>query len=223
MHGWGITANLLPPEVLNARRLKVIRKMIIAALIAVVVLGGAGYAYAFFQQRSAQSQLSAEQANTSRLQAAQSKYASVVALTGTIAQIKGELATVMTGDVDATNLVNAVVSRQPAGGTITQLQLSLAAGSSQGSAASAGSGASALDNSGQAQIGSISLTGTARAMPDVAAFVNALGTVPGIVGVYPTSQQVNGSAVQYTIQLALTDKLLTHRYDNTATAPTGGK
>ena len=60
-------------------------------------------------------------------------------------------------------------------------------------------------------------------MPEIAAFVNSLGTVPGIVGVFPTSQQANGATLQYTIQLTLTDKLFTHRYDVAATAPTGGK
>ena len=232
MPGWGITANLLPPEVIAGRRLTVVRKAIVGALVAVVVLAGAGYAYALFQQRSAHSDLSAQQAKTASLLAEQHKYGEVVTLTGTITQIKNQLATLMTADVDTTKLIDALAARLPRGATITQLQLSLTAANQQTSTSTSGGsptgsqGGGALDTSGQTHIGSLTLTGSAGSMSDIAGFLNQLATLPGVVGVYPTSQGKNssGPGAQFTIQMTLTDELYTHRYDQTAaaTAP-GGK
>lgn len=220
MPGWGITSNLLPPELIAARRLRVVRKMIVAALVLVVALGAAGYGYGMYQQSGAQSALSAEQARTAQLLVQQQKYQEVVTISGSIAQIKGQLATLMTGDVDVAKLVGVVAARQPHGGSITQLQATVVSDPTQ---PSTDSGASVFDSSGQTHIGTMSITGTARNMPEVAAFVNQLGKAPGIVGVFPTSQTTSTHAVQYTIQLTLTDKLLTHRFDAVTTTPTGGK
>jgi Tfp pilus assembly protein PilN len=231
MPGWGITANLLPPEVIAGRRLAVIRKVIVFVLAAVVVLAAGGYVYAFFQQRSAHSDLSAEQAKTASLMADQQKYGQVVTLTGTITSIKGQLATLMADDVDTVRLIDAVTARLPHGAQVTQLQLNLDAadqqtatsGSSSGSTATQGGGA--LDTSGQPHIGSLTVTGTANSMSDIAAFLNQLATLNGVVGVYPTSQGKNasGPGTQFTIQMTLTDELLTHRYDQTAATVPGGK
>jgi hypothetical protein len=220
MPGWGITANLLPPELIAARRLKTVRKMIVAALVLVVVLGAAGYGYGMYQQGDAESALAAEQAQTAQLVAQQQKYQEVVTISGSIAQVKGQLATLMTGDVDVAKLVGIVTARQPHGGTITQLQATLVADPAQ---PSTDGGASVFDNSGHTHIGTMNITGTAPNMPAVAAYVNQLGSASGIVGVFPSSQTGANHSVQYTIQLTLTDALLTHRFDMVTTTPTGGK
>ena len=232
MPGWGITANLLPPEVIAGRRLTVVRKVIVGALAAVVVLAAGGYVYAYLQQRSANSDLSAAKAKTASLVAEQQRYSQVVTLTGTITDIKGQLATLMAADVDTTKLLNALVARLPHGAAVTQLQLSLDAAGEQtstttsSSSSSSTQGGGALDTSGQPHIGSLTVTGTAGSLSDIAAYLNQLATLPGVVGVYPTSQGKNssGPGAQFTIQMTLTDELLTHRYDQTvAAAAPGGK
>lgn len=225
MPGWGITANLLPPEIVAARRLRSVRKMIVLAMVLVVILGAAGYAYAVFQQRGAESALAAEQATTTELVAKQHKYAEVVQISGDILQIKSELATAMTGDVDTAKLISAVIKQLPRGGTVSQVELALQTSTAAQGAPAAETGGAALDTSGQLHIGTMSLTGTARSMPDVAAFVTRLGAVPGVVGVFPSSQGTATGAVQFTVLLTVTDRVLSHRYDAAAvaTAPTGGK
>jgi Tfp pilus assembly protein PilO len=230
MPGWGITANLLPPEVLAARRIAVIRKMIVAGLIAVVVLAGGGYAYAFLQQRDARSQLSAEQQKTTALQAAQQQYSQVVLLAGSITQVKTQLAQLMAADVDTTKLIDNVAAQLPPKSTITQLDLALPAastqsGTSSGSSSSTSQGGSALDASGQPHIGSLTITGSTGELSEVAGYVNALAKLPGVVSVYPSSEGTGSgtSGVQFTINLTLTDDLLTHRYDDTSAPAIGGK
>lgn len=225
MPGWGITANLLPPEVVARRRLATVRKMILAVLAVVVVVAGAGYGYARFEQHSAQAGLSAEQAKTAALDAQQRSYAQVVTLTGTISGIKAQLATLMTGDIDAAKLVDAIVARLPAGATITQLQATLAQDLGQSSTSSStDTGVGVLDTSGKTHVGSVSVTGTVKTMQDGSSFATQLATIPGVTEVYPTSQTTSSGSVQVTIQMVLTDALFTHRYDVAANgATTGGK
>lgn len=233
MPGWGINANLLPPDVIAARRIAAIRKIIILVLIAVVVLAGVGYGYAFMQQRQAQSQLSAEQTKTTTLEASQEQYSEVVTLAASITQVKTQLAGLMAGDVDAAKLIDNVIAQLPPKSTITQLQLSLdAAGQQGGSSSTSGSststGGSVLDASGRPHIGSLTMTGSTGSLSEVAGYVNALAKLPGVVSVYPTSAGAGtgtgtGNGVQFTIDLTLTDQLLTHRYDATTAPAPGGK
>lgn len=222
MPGWGVTANLLPPEIVTARRLRVLRKIMLAVIGAVLVLGAAGYGYAMMQKRSAESDLAAAENATTQLQGQQRKYAEVVQIGGTVSQIKTQLATLMTADVDFAKVIDAVLAQQPRGGAVTQLQLSLTAVGSTGTGAAPQSTASGvLDTSGRVHIGAISLTGTTGSMADVPLFVTRLSTVPGIVSVYPTSQQANDKTIEYTVQLTVTDQVLTHRYDVAGTAASG--
>jgi hypothetical protein len=94
----------------------------------------------------------------------------------------------------------------------------------QGAATAASAGVAALDTSGNQQIGTMTLTGLAAHVQDVAVLVNRLGTVEGLVGAYPTSNTVTEKGAQFTIQLSLNNNLLSHRFDTTTTAATvGGK
>lgn len=208
MPGWGLIANLLPPEVITKRRLAVLRKMIVLGLLVVMFLGVGGYAYAWWQVRGVERSLSAEQDRTTSLMQQQSKYSEVVQINGTIAEIKGQLSTLLGSDVDLTKLIDSVLTLQPHGGDLTQLQVALI----QPGAVSEPAGADVLDTSGQVHIGDVTLTGEAGSMSDIAHFVTALSALPGIVSVYPASQQVSGKTAQYTIELTLTDLLYSHRF-----------
>src|SRR6476659_3478522 len=100
MPGWGITANLLPPEIIAARRVRVVRKAVVAAIIAVVLLGAGGYTYAYLQNRNASDGLATQQNRTTELQSQQRKYDEVVRISGDVTQIKSVLAGLLTQDVD---------------------------------------------------------------------------------------------------------------------------
>jgi hypothetical protein len=220
MPGWGIVANLLPPEVILARRIRVLRKLMTMVLIAVVVLGCLGYGYAFWQAHRASATLSAEQNRGSQLTAQQDKYANVVRIEGNVANVKSQIATLLADDVDFSTLIVRVGGKLPHGATISQMSVTLAVGSQP--AAASGTDSSVLDTSGHPHIGAITLTGQAGNLDQVAAFVSSLATVPGIVGVFPTSQQGGatsqrggGAAVQFNVALTLTDQVLSHRYTTT--------
>lgn len=213
MPGWGVVANLLPPEVIVARRVRALRKVIVFALALVLVLAAAGYGYAFWRARAASSALNAEQSRTTELQRQEDQYADVVRMQGTVASVKAQVATLLAKDVDIAQLINGVVAKLPAGATLAQLSLALSTGTTgPGAPAVNTANQATLDTSGRPHIGTINLTGQAHDLNQVAAFVSGLASVPGVVGVLPTSQQGNAASVQFTVQLTLTDQVLSHRY-----------
>jgi Tfp pilus assembly protein PilO len=224
MPGWGIVADLLPPEILAARRVRVLRKRIITALVAVAVLCVAGYGYAFWQAHKASAALESEQAVTAQLQQQQRRYAEVVKIQGSITAVGKQVGTLLANDVDFATLMDSIIRQLPAGVILSQMSVTLDAVTAKSTTGGVAVGGGALDTSGRKHIGSILLTGQASDLAQVAAYVDKLTATPGLVGVFPTSQQVTGKAVQFSLQVVPTDQLLSHRYDPTNTATnTGGK
>lgn len=215
MPGWGIVTDLLPPEVISARRLRALRKVITMVLLAILVLAGTGYGYGFWRAHRASAALTAEQGRTVELTQQQQKFADVVRIQGTIAEVRGQLTTLLTDDVDFATLIKDVLGKLPTGSSVLQMAVALTVADAQG--VSGGTDMAVLDTSGRAHIGTITLTGQAHSLSQVAAFVTAVAKVRGVVGAVPTSQQGDRNAVQFTVQLTLTDQVLSHHF-----ATTGG-
>lgn len=217
MPGWGIVANLTPSELIASRKLKTIRKALLAGLALLMVIGIGLYTLAVLAHRSAASALDGEQARTSQLLAQQHKYQRGVQVQHSITQVQTQLGGLLTYDVDQAALVARIRAKLPAQMTISALTITIDAG--PGTTA-APIGAGSLDASGSTHIGTVALTGNEQHISDVAAYVNALSTLPGVVAPYPGSSTVTDTAVQWSAQLTLTAGLLTHRYD---TAKKGSK
>ncbi|MDQ2958243.1 MAG: hypothetical protein M3Y42_14920 [Actinomycetota bacterium] len=217
MPGWGIVANLTPPELIAARKLKTIRKALVASFAALLVIGIGLYMLAFLGHRSAVSELSQEQARTTQLIAEQHKYQRAVQVRNSIDEVQRQLGGLLTDDVDQATLVARIRAKLPAGMTISQLTITIDAASGT-TAPPAGAGS--LDASGSTHIGTVTLAGNEQHISDVAAFVNALAALPGVVTPYPGSSSKTDTSVQWSAQLTLTADLLTHRYD---TAKKGSK
>lgn len=216
MPGWGIVTNLLPPEVISARRLRALRKVIALVLLAILVLAGAGYGYGSWRAHRASSALGAEQQRTVRLTEQQQNFADVVRIQGTIAQLRGRLRTLLTDDVDFAVLIRTVLAALPPGSSVMQLALALTTADAQG--VSGGTDMAVLDTSGHPHIGTVTVTGKAHNLDQVAAFVSAVAKVPGVVEAVPTSEQGDRNAVQFTVDITLSDAVRS-RY----AATTGGK
>jgi Tfp pilus assembly protein PilN len=215
MPGWGIVANLIPPELLQARRARALRKLVTAVLCLLLVLAGAGTGYAMYRSHQAAQSLAAEQSRTSQLVQEKNRYSAVTQIQGDVAQVKTQLATLMGMDVDSAALIDAVLKQLPVGASVTQMALTIAEPTPT---AANNNGASALDTSGQSHIGTITISGQALTVTDVALFVTRLNTLKGLVSPYPTANTVNDTGVQFTVQLAVNDSVLSHRYDASSTA-----
>ncbi|HEX8092643.1 hypothetical protein, partial [Jatrophihabitans sp.] len=161
MPGWGIVANLIPPEVLQARRVRAIRKLMAYALCVLILIAGAGYSFAWYRSQQAADALSAEQSRTSQLLAQQKRYADVTLLQGSVAGVRTQLSRLLASDVDASALILSILTQLPQGATVSQLAITMSAPAGKKATADPATGSAALDTSGRPHIGVISITGQA--------------------------------------------------------------
>lgn len=211
MPGWGIAADLIPPELINARRLKVLRRLMAVGVVLLLIGCGAGYYLAARENLSAASDLGAIQDQTLELQKEGRGYADVVAIQGSVNQVRAQIAQVMKGDVDLVALIGAIQTNLPTTMTISQESITISTSAVAGGTAT-GAG---LDTSGLPRIGTISLNGTGQTLDDLSEYVDRLRTIAGLVDIIPLSNisSVDGVGTQYAITIGLTNLLLSHRYD----------
>jgi Tfp pilus assembly protein PilN len=209
MPGWGIVADLTPPELVAARRLNVLRKLIGAGLVLVVVLCAAGYVWAWSKHSSAATALHTASARTQQLTAQQNQYADVTQIKNATTSINSQIASLMNQDVDVAKLVDQISKAVPATAGLTSLTVSL----TQSNTAGLNSTQASLDRSGHLQIGTVSMSGVGQSLTDISAFVTHLSALPGVTNVVPSTNlaQDQGSTT-FTVSLDITDQLYTHRY-----------
>ena len=219
MPGWGIVANLIPPEVLQARRVRAVRKLVAYLLCVLVLLAGIGYGFAFYRSQQAAETLAAEQSRTSQLLIQQKRYADVTLLQTSVAGVRTELSQLLQSDVDVSALITSVLKQLPSGATVSQLAVTMSPPEGQQAKVNPASGTGSLDTSGRAHIGLMTVTGQALRVSDVSTLVDRLGALPGFLDPYPTSNTTNDKGTLFTIQFTINDRLFSHRYD----IQTGGK
>jgi hypothetical protein len=218
--GWGIAANLTPPELISSYRLRRIRERILLAVCLVALFAAAGFAYGFWRAHQADEDLSAARGQTGTLQHQADQYGSVTRIQGSVTQVRAKLATLLAGDVDVSTLIGRLRAAAPSGITISALTVTIDDPAATGSTVGNGPVAS-LDTSGAKHIGTVLVDGTGRSIDDLPRLVDAVAALPGVVDVLPTSNATQAVGTKFTLTLTLTDRLFTHRFD--VTAPTGGK
>lgn len=217
MPGWGIAADLTPPELNNSRELKTLRKWLGAGLAVLLVACLVGFVLAKRQQSAAAAALSQVQGQTSQLQSGARKYAGVTQLQGSVTQIQAQIATLMGSDVDLVKLMGRLRSTLPAPMTISSeaVTISLAGAAAAPAGAPVGTAAS-----GVATIGAVTISGTGRTLDNLANYIEKLQGIPGVVDVNPTTNTISGKVTHYSLSLNLTSAVLSHRFD---VAKTGTK
>jgi hypothetical protein len=208
MPGWGIVVNLLPPEVLAARHVRVIRKLILSAVGVIVLIAALAYGYAYWQVHTASNELAAAEAQTAQLHSSQQKYSPVLVLQAETSHVKDELAGLTAADVDLPPLVAKVIALSPDPRQLSKVDVEVTAAAPPSTAASTTGGTGSLDTSGRPHIGTISVTGGAPSVAQVSAYVRRLDQLPGVVEVFPVTAQANGRLLEYTIEMTMTDQLL---------------
>ena len=215
--GWGIAADLTPPEIVSARRLSRLRRWIAIALVGLAVLVAAGYGLAMIENNTARNRTVAEQELTAPLQTEQKKYGDVTQTKAKLTLTRTQVATLMAADVDVSTFLTKVNSPLPATMSIKTLAVNLLQATV---AAPAAVGTGGLDTSGRAPIGTVIIGGTAATFDDVAKYVDTLASTPGVTNVVPTSSQADETGVQYSLTFTVTDTLLSKRFDLTTKAAT---
>lgn len=216
MPGWGIAADLTPPELINSRQLELLRRWLGAGLAALLVVCVGGYFFAARQHSSASQALDQVQTRTLELHSGVRKYAGVTKIQGTVTEVQTQIATLMSGDVDLVKLMGLIRRSLPSTMTISSESVTLSLPAVAGTAGST----SGLDTSGLASIGTVTVAGTGRTLDNLPVYVDQLAALTGVVDVVPTTNVNAKSGTQYSVTLGLTSALISHRFDVT---PAGTK
>jgi len=210
MPGWGIVADLTPPELIASRRLAVLRKLLIACLSVLLVLLAVGYGYVRLQAHSAASGLADANLRTVQLRNEQNRYAPVTRVQNAIDGVETVTSKLMSSDIDMAQLLTALRQPLPASMSVSSVTLTI---SQAGAAAASSSGGNSLNTSGHQGIGKVQLEGDAQSVADLAGYVVSLQQVPGVVDVVPGSDTVSGGSVTWSLTCSVTDQLISHYFD----------
>lgn len=193
--------NLLPPEVRAARGLHQTKRWLAVSLVLVLIVCVVGYGFALMTRGLASSDLSKAQAETARLQSDQTKYKEVPLVLGALNSAKSARHLGMATDVQWKSYIDAITAVLPEGVSIDQFTGTVT-GAAVGPGATAG-GAQPLQAAG---VGTITFTGRSAAVPNTAAWITALNSVPGFASAWvsATNRTSDASGTYYSVSSTVT-------------------
>jgi len=201
--------NLLPQHVRDARRLRSARHLLVLGLVGIVVLGGLGFGGAMMSRFDANDQLSAAQAEATRLSSLEVKYAEVPLVRSQSAKITAARRSATATEILWQPALASFAGTLPSGTTVDSLSVAPI------EKTTAGSTADPLASSDSAA--ALQFTARSATVPDVAAWMDALGAIPGFtdVRISAFTKSDDGTTSYYQVQgtLQLTQSLLAHRFD----------
>lgn len=210
-----IAANLLPPEVTDARRSGRIRRIVLVALASFALLVGAWYAGASFLTAEARDDLAVVQEDVRRVQRQQEEFSELTQVQTEMKMISARLQILLAQDLQWKNVLNTVRGAAPTGVQVTGLTAQVA----RDSAAGSGAATVQLPNpTGDTAIGEVTLTGYAPDKEAVAAYVDALAKQKAVGNPMLIGTVLQNESFQFTIRVEITTKALGGRY--TAQRPT---
>jgi len=194
-----ISADLLPDEVVVARRARRTRSWVLAVVAVVLVALGGWYALADHQTTLADQELESVTAEQVALQRKQADFAEVVDVQSETGTITRQLATLLADDLPWASLLDTLRSSgERSGVTVDGIS-----GSLNDPDAGTGTEAGTLPStSGSAKVGMLTITGSAPDKPSVARYVDTLGTLSTVANPFVTSV-AKGSEGDYTFSLTV--------------------
>jgi hypothetical protein len=202
--------NLLPPEVRAARGLQSIKRWLVVALLVVVALCALAWLYAQSVASTAQADLETAQADTARLTLEQGKYAEVPKVKAQLADAQLALQIGGATDVEWRSYFDAITAVLPDDLSIDSFGM---LGATPMAAPEVSTDPLQAPSVGQIAFGARSAT-----VPDSAALIEGLNSIPGFSDAFVTSVAVNEddvSGVFYAIQATVqyTTDAYSHRFD----------
>jgi hypothetical protein len=208
-----VRANLMPDEVIDARRTDVVRRRVLFGLAGLLALLLVGFGSAWLQTASANGDLSDQQHRTRALQDQQQDYAPLVAAQAQTAAINGQLAQLMVGDVRWQNMLATVRSDAPPGVGVTSVSSQITTSAVGATPASGTSSVyAALNATGKTPIGTLTLVGTADNKDQVAGYADRLAGEPGLVSPVVSNYNATTRPFTFTIAAIVTSDALGGRY-----------
>ena len=202
--------NLLPREILQTRRVTGLKRALAGVVAMVVLLCAGATVWAHAGASAAQEELDAAQSRGVALRAEQARYAGVPKVLSVIQAAGAARERAMSQDILWYGFLSDLSVITPKGITLNTLQ------------ASTDKATASKDPLVPAGLGTVTFTGSAEHVPDVAAWLDAVAHMHGLDG--STLQSVTredasgGTAgtLNFTTTVSVTSKALTHRYDRKA-------
>lgn len=217
-----VFANLLPDEVVAARRLRALKRRLLFGIVGLWAVLVGIYGLSIYQTDSASSDLSDVQAQGAALTHRLNDYAPLLSAQAKSAAIGSTLSTLMANDLSWRDLIQRVQKQTQGAITVTTIAGAVTDASTADPGA-AGAGLDALNSSGDTIVGTLTVVGTARDDRSIAGFVERLGRVTGVTAPLPASVTDTTGTRTFTVNALITSKALGGRFTAAATTPTGGK
>jgi Tfp pilus assembly protein PilN len=175
--------NLLPPEIRQARRFRRLQRRLGVAALVVVAGCGLGVVWAQAGVVSARHDLTTIQAEGSRLEAQQARYAGVPQALAELDRVKAAREAALARDVAWYRFLSDLAVNTPAGTALTSVTITMDATAADSPLTPAG-------------LGTVTVQGTAIKFTDVATWLDSVNEVHGLAGSGLTSavRQSSGGA-----------------------------
>jgi Tfp pilus assembly protein PilN len=214
---WAIVprVNLLPPEVLAARRFRSLQRRLGVVVASTLVVAGIGVVWAQSGLTSAEDDLAATRAQAVQLQAEQTKYAEAPKVLANLDAARTARASALGTDVAWYQFLSDLAINTPGGTGLSSVAISM-----DGTVNATASTVPLVP----AGLGEVKVTGKAVRFPDVATWLDSFGQVHGLAGIVlmnaaqgnPDSGSSASAAIDYTGSAVITTGALSHRYDRRA-------
>lgn len=200
--------NLLPPEVRAARGLRVLKRWLGVSLVLTVVLCLGGFAFGLLSAGTAAAELVVAQENTARIQAEQLKYAEVPQVLGALDTARSARELGMSTEVQWKGYLDAIAAVLPADVSVESYTVT--------GATPMTAPALAADPLQGPSVGQVQFTGRTATLPDTAAWLDALDSIPGFADAWVSAAAVTATetTTYYTVEATVqfTDAAYAQRF-----------
>jgi hypothetical protein len=174
--------NLLPPEIRSRRDLGRVKVRLGIGLILLVLVLLTAFGYSILAERTASGELQAVQDEVADLQAEQARYAEVPLVKSQIASALAARELAMSTEVLWSDYLRAIQTVAPDGWVLRTLTTAMPTPVTLP--------VGPANPWGEPSVGSLSFTGRAMTLPDIAAWADALESIPGFSDAYFTSAEI---------------------------------
>lgn len=220
-----IAANLLPVEIIDARRGRKVRRVVISSLGAFLALLVAWYGVAALQTSVARQDLAEAKADVKTLTKQQGDFTELLKAQTESSAIQRQLTALMGTDLQWSQLIVAIEGAAIPTGVQLASVSSQVNPNIQGAPTSGGSGnVTRLPNTTEKKIiGSMVINGSAESKEGVASFIEALAQASGLANPFLTSSSQESARVRFAIQVDIVDTALGGRFSKENKPTAGGK
>lgn len=210
-----LTANLLPPEVIERRQVVRLRQIVLISLGTALVLLATGYAIASHRSSSEQDKVDTAERQALVLRQQQRGYTELVDAQTQSTTINRQLATLLATDVEWARLFGSLRAAAPRGLALTSLGVALTdptTGGDTGSGTGSTTASGLPSADGTSPIGTLTISGTSSSKAAIANYLDTVATVTGVGNTLLSGVTDQDSGADFTLRADLSPVALSHHY-----------